>query len=321
MMLFVLPFPSRTQLKRIAAIKTTSASIVIVGPSTIDYVSKCDIDHRTIPSMLSEFSGLQVLDLSFGGQPLSDSINLAAVSSRSSSITDVFLPLAYPQIDDWTTPTYRELLIYKAVVPTFRVFAASGPEDLWNGLIGEPRRLEQSFRFEGKSYPDYRVLAAGEFLREKRLATCPELETHDPAFTRGYFWWTHVAKTVNGALYDLVADLRAELLARGKRLHVVLLPINLGLIGRFEESWVVVLKDKQRHLVAEMYRRGIEIIDLSNGFASDEFSTQWCACIHLNDKGRLHLAREMAADLNSTGAGSKRRAEPSLSLSSNGVRQ
>jgi hypothetical protein len=297
--LFLLPFPSRGQLKRLTFIAMTRARIVIVGPSTFDYVSICDQDKRTVPDMLAKRTGLSVLDLSVGGQPLTDSINLAAASGNAASISDIVLPLLIPQIDDWTTPPYRELVVYKAVSPRFEVFAADSLAEFWQGLTEKPSRLEQGYSFDGKVYPDYRVLAAGVFAREKDLMTCPETVTHDAEFLRSYLWWTHVAATRNQSLFGLVANLKADLTERGKRLHVVLLPANLELIGQISPAWRPIVEDKQRRLIAGLANVGVGVVDLSNLFPSSEFSSQWCACTHLSQSGRLHLARAIAQDIQS----------------------
>jgi hypothetical protein len=200
-------------------------------------------------------------------------------------------------IDDWTTPPYRELLIYKLLNPDFQVFQASSPADFWSGLTGRTRRLERGYRFQGTNYPDYRVLSATQFTREKKLEGCPEILTHDLAFTRSYFWWTHVATVENTGLYDLVADLNVELARHGRRLHVVVLPTNLGLIRRFDPAWADRVRADQKKLVAALTARQVRVIDLSDTFTPDEFTGQWCACIHLTQKGRLHLTMAIAADL------------------------
>ena len=293
--LYAVPFPPLGTAKRVLLVHSTKAAVAIVGPSTISAVSACDHDRRAVPAMLSDLAGRPVLDLSVGGQPLSDSLNLAAVSGRSPSITDVVLPIAYPYSDDWTTPAYSKLFLYKALVPRFPVFDAASLGDLWAGLTAQPERVERGYRFEGKAYPDYRALAADEFAREKSLATCPEAVTHDPGFTRSYLWWAYVAVGENPGLYDLVAALDRELGRTGRRLHVVLLPNNLDLLGQFDPAWPGAVRNGAAHLVSELERRRVHVVDLSAGFAGDEFSTQWCGCIHLNQAGRLHLAQAVAA--------------------------
>ncbi len=179
----------------------------------------------------------------------------------------------------------------------FAVFNAGSLDELWAGLSDRPRRLERAYRFEGKDYPNYQVLAATVFEREKPLERCPKPGEPDAQFTRSYFWWTHVAVQRNESLFDLIADLQATLAAKGKRLHVVLLPANLEVIDKFEPSWRRSVSQRQQHMAFELKRRGVNLIDLSGDFTPEEFSTWWCACIHFNDRGRLHLASAIAADL------------------------
>ncbi len=297
LVLFAVPFPPLAIAKRVLLLHRARAAVAIVGPSTVDYVSACDGDRRTVPAMISDATALPVLDLSAGGQPLSDSVNLAALSAGNASITDIVLPIAYPYSDDWTTPAYSRLLLYKALMPSFPVFEAASLRDFRAGLTSRPERIEQAYRFRDHSYGDYLVLAADQFAREKRLASCPEAVTHDADFTRSYVWWAYVQVGENRSLYDLVAALDARLARAGRHLHVVALPSNLALLERFDPAWAQRGRRGEDRMVSGLARRRVHVLDLSASFAGDEFSTQWCACIHLNEKGRRHLSQAIAADI------------------------
>jgi hypothetical protein len=294
LILFAIPYPPPGDAKRLVQIERTDARIAIVGPSTIFYTSICDQDTRTVPQMLSDYTGLKVLDMSVGGQPLIDSVDLSALASRSGTITDIVLPIAYPQIDDWSTPPYRKMLFFKAAVPGFSVHAAPDFEAFWSGITGKPRRLENGFTFEGTTYPDYRGLTA-KFQTEKDAMRCPEPFTHDLRFTRAYYWWTHIANGTGAQFYDLIGDLGRGLAARGKRLHVVVLPTNRDILASLQPEWPAQVAARQKALVDGLSARGLDVLDLSGQFRAAEFSGQWCACTHLSESGRRHLTQAIAA--------------------------
>ena len=293
----VFPYPGPGVLKRTYLAASSRAPIAIVGSSTLVTVSKCDQDRRNVIDLLTDMTGHQVLDLSVGGQTLSESINLANFAGAYSPAKDIIVTLPHPYIDDWTTPPFHKLLFYKMLMPQFRVFDAANLDVFLEGFTGQETRVGQSFQFEGRAYPDYRVLAAETFQFEKDHETCPETITHDWNFTRAYYWWTQIAKQDNPSLPPLLADLAEQLKRHGRRLHVVVLPTNLELLRQFDASWPEIVQAMQKKLVADLNSRSIKVLDLSSGFGEDEFTTAWCACVHLNEKGRMHLSREMAADI------------------------
>jgi hypothetical protein len=295
--IFAAPLIDVPQLRLIALARTAPATIAIVGPSTIDAVSKCDRDTRTVAQMLEDVSLDSVIDLSLPGQTLSQSINLAAISSQNPTVTDVVLPVTHPATEDWTTPPYRELVAYKLVMPGFQTFAAADLSDFWNGISGRQRRVEKPYLFEGSQFPGYSTISATEFSLEKRLGDCPEVLTHNPAFTKSYFWWTNVQAQQNPSLFDLITDLQNVVTQSGKRFHVVALPENLDLLSRWDTSWRDVVREKQARFVATLRARGIDVIDLSDKFREGEFMQQWCACIHLSDAGRMHVAQAIVEKL------------------------
>lgn len=297
LVLFALPYPAPGQAKRMVQVALARAPLAVVGPSIVDFVSDCDEDRRPLSAMLGDDAGREVLDLSAPGQELSDSINLAAATINNASIDTVVLPITFSSSYDWTTPPYRKFLFYKMVTPRFAVYDASDMREFWHGLSGAERRVVGAYTFEGRRYGDYNSISATMFAREKAGARCPEVATHDRDFTRSYFWWTHLAQEENKALYPLVGNL-ARLLARdGKRLAVVVLPDDLQLLDALQPGWAAAVRDRQRDLVAGLRAVGAPVLDLSADFDEGEFSTEWCACAHLNERGRRHLSRAVTAAL------------------------
>ena len=295
--LFALPYPSAGQLRRLVLLHRTTATIALAGPSTIGYVSPCDHDQRDVAAMLGDLSRSGVVDLSVVGQPVADTLNVSAMAGRAASIRDVVLPLSYTGLDDWGTPPYRKLVSYKLLTPDYTVFKAPSLRDLWGGLSGQPTRQQGAFSFQGRRYPDYRGIAAGKFARERAASACPEPVTHDPVFLRDYVWWTHIAAQPNPAFSGLVRDLQRNLAGRRKHLLVVVLPLNLDLIGRISPDWRRLLEARSDQQVGSLRATGADVLDLTRDFHQNEFSTQWCACVHLNQAGRYHLADAIALRL------------------------
>jgi hypothetical protein len=300
LLLFALPMPEVKNVKLLGRAMKAPDEIALVGPSVIDTVSRCDKDSRTIPDLVAADTHMRVSDLSDPGQPISDEINLAAVAARNHAVTDVVLPIAPAAIDEWTTPSYRKLLTYKMISPRFAVFHAASLADFWSGLSLSPQRAQRAFSFDGRAYPDYRVVSATEFATEKKFTSCPELTTHDPAFTKSYYWWMYVAGRPNPALYQLVGDLGSYLEHQGHRLHVVLLPLNRDLLRSLSPAWASAAIARQREVAAALTARHVHVVDLSTALASDQFITPWCACTHLSDQGRGVVAQAIAADIRSS---------------------
>ena len=190
---------------------------------------------------------------------MSDSINLSAVSAHNPAVRDVILPLAYPYIDDWTTPYYRKLPIYKLLAPQFNALAASNFWSLWAGLSGQPRRIEKAYNFEGKDYPDYRRLAATTFARSKKRETCPETPSWDLAFTKSYYWWTYVATEDHSSLFGAISELHRYLLVKGKHLIFVLMPINFEYISKLDPSWPGAIRKSQLEFVDLLKIRALKL--------------------------------------------------------------
>jgi hypothetical protein len=297
LLLLAIPFPDPRLLKDIAHARLAKAPMSIVGASTIDYVSTCDTDKRNIADMLRALTGRQLIDLSVGGQLMSDSISLSAVAGRNPAVRDVILPLAYPYIDDWTTPYFRKLPAYKLLAPEFSLLGTSNLSRLWGGLSGQPRKIEGAYRFEGKDYPDYRQLSTTTFATRKKLETCPEAPSSDPTFTRSYYWWTYVATEDHSSLFTLIPELHRYLRARGKHLIFVLLPINLEYIAKLDPSWPGIIRKTESELVDSLKEQGVDVVDLSDEIPSDEFTDRWVGPVHFYQKGRLRVAQEIAAKL------------------------
>jgi hypothetical protein len=240
--IYVLPWPPPLFGRQLISIVRSSADVALLGTSAIDFVAVCDHDRRNLAVMLADTAGRNVLDLSEGGQALWRSINLAALAGRYGGARDIILPITFDGLDDHSTPPYRDLLAYELLDSGFSVFRSDDLRAFWQGFSNQPNRHTRGFMFEGATYPDYRGISAKWFAREARMAkTCPEQTTVDPVFTRAYYWWLYVAQRTHPDLIDMVGELKTNLSAHNRRLHVVLMPTNFDLIEHPGQDPCVVI--------------------------------------------------------------------------------
>ena len=294
---WILPFPEWSFVKQVYRARTDPAQIAIVGPSTIDTVSSCDTDKRGIADMIADISGLKVVDLSLGGQHIADSVDLSAVAGANPAVADVVLPVAYPYLDDWTTPYFRKVAVYQWLAPEFPAYWAGGLTRFWSGLSAQPRRIERGYRFEGKEYPDYRTLATTIFSESKKNGACPEQLSPDPAFTKSYYWWTQVATKDFSSLSEWVPLLARDLAARRKHLLVVLLPTNFEYIKDLNPQWPGIVRSTQSAFRTNLIRRGVNVLDLAEDLPSDDFIERWAGPIDFKQSGRLQVAKRVIEKL------------------------
>ena len=293
--MFFAPVPNRDVSARASLIEASPARLAIVGPSTVDYTSPCDADHRDLADMLGAARGAPALDLSEGGQPMGRTLEYAGLIGARGAARDIVLPLSFRGLDDLAAPTWREYAYMRWLNPGLDVLRGADAKSLWAGANGRLGRQFEAFEFEGLKYPDYWKLLDGWFKREGAAKSCPEISAVDPAMSRAYYWWTHTMAEPNPRIIELIADLRADLARRGRRLHTFLLPTNLEYIGSMDAAWPAVILRKRDAFVAGFAQHGIPFLDLTELLPSSEFSTRWCACVHLTDAGRAKVVARLSA--------------------------
>lgn len=287
-------------LDRLKIATHTTGSITLVGSSTLTFVSACDTDRRNVSEMLADVTHRSVVDLSFGGQTISRSVNVANINSRYGHPQDIVLTVGITELDQRVTPPALELAVYTILAPFLPNVIDSDPLNFAMGLAKQPAPHELGFSFEGVSYPDYRGVIAKWFPMEKEKQTCPETTTHDPVFNKAYYWWNYVAENTRYDLLDMIADLNDAVTQRHQKLHVVLAPINYELIDQLDPTWRTNIDDRRHKFVDYLTARHVEVLDSEDGLQSDDFGTRWCACGHLMGKGRMKLVSSIAVALSSS---------------------
>jgi hypothetical protein len=284
------PIPSGSVRQAALSAARSSESIAILGPSVIRHTSVCDSDQSNLAEMLADASDRSVIDLSYPGQPLLKAAYLAAFEASYGRSTDIVLTMTYDSLDDWPTLPYRELIFFQLANPSFAAAIDLRTPDTWQGLLGRPTPLDLGFEYEGTAYPDQRGIHAKWFEAEKAQSTCPETTTHDWQYLKAYTWFRWVQPDPDPAAVPIITNLDSYLRAKGKTLHVVMLPVNYKLLADFDRNWATTIRDRQWRKFQELRQRGLSVLDLSNLLSANEFSTVWCACTHFNEVGRRRVA-------------------------------
>src|SRR6185312_10691997 len=101
LIVFFFPTPGWDVVKKAArAVGGPANQVAIIGNSVVLHVSKCDKDQRTIPSMVSDLTGHQTLDLSAGGQSMTTTLNYASFALRLPNVSSVVLLLSSSEFSD-----------------------------------------------------------------------------------------------------------------------------------------------------------------------------------------------------------------------------
>lgn len=295
----ILPNPSRAvRVSALAAIGSSS-DIAVLGPSVVRHTSICDRDSRQLPDMLADSSGGTVTDLSYPGEPFTVAVYLAALEATYGRSTDIVLVTTYDGFVEWPTLPYRETLFFALLNPSFGAPIDLGWAGAWQGLLDRPHASNLGFEYDGVVYPNQRGIHAKWFEAEKAQQTCPETVTHDWTYLKAYTWFLRIQSEPHPAMLSIVAALNAHVSARGKTLHVVMLPVNYELLGGFDPSWPTLVRERERWKREALTRLGIKVLDLSELSPAEDFSTVWCACTHFNETGRRKVAEAIARHLSS----------------------
>lgn len=269
-----------------------SARIAVVGSSVVDFVSKCDRDRRGIPRILDSIVGRPVADLALPGQSFWEGVSaLEATADRTHPRIAVFVftPVSFAK---------SYLASRKIVAKGLLLDGAIGHrwEKPWIGLFGDLRTAidDSMLSYKGRMYGTSKMLG-GAIAREENLSSCPEGAATDRSFLE-FIHWRSLAKLDPADMdYGLVASELHHLVGRGVKPILVLSPMpkllfdTLGLASmgpafqRFSDSLRQAVRND-----------GIQVVDLSQDPEPGIFAQRWCACGHLNERGRALVAGKIA---------------------------
>ena len=284
---FLFPVPrQRVGTVAFTAVSVRDAEVAVVGNSVVTHVSKCDVDRRSIPAMLQDALASEVVDLSYGGEPLAESINYAAIALQQSRITTVVLylgqgSLANPDPNDLQTTAFFGLV--------------GGPlrvNDLWArlsrgaGITPGAATARLPFRYKGIAYPGYDKIQMTWFADEKARQGCPETLGHDRRFIEANFWTNLVRPQPFWPLLEDIGDLQRQAVARGKRLVVIFLPNDMAGLRTLDAGLAAQVDARRAEIVRRAATLGVSMTEIGP-FSPDQFADRWCACGHMAQSGRL----------------------------------
>lgn len=287
---FLFPVPrQRVGAVTLAAHGARDAELAVVGNSVVTHVSKCDADRRDIPTMLQDALESEVVDLSYGGEPLAESINYAAIALQQPRISTAVLylgqgSLANPDPNDLQTTAFFGL-----VAGPRRVNDLSGRLSRGAGIMPGAATARLPFRYKGVDYPGYDQIQMTWFADEKARQGCPETLGHDRRFIEANFWTNLVRPEPFWPLLEDIGDLQRQAAARGKRLVVIFLPNDMFGLRTLDAGLAAQVEARRAAIVQRAARLGVAMT-VVGPFGPDRFADRWCACGHLSQAGRVAVA-------------------------------
>jgi hypothetical protein len=253
--------------------------VLYVGDSVIKASSKCDKDKRSIAEMVSAMTGKSSNDLSRGGMRIDEGIEIAKINASNTSPEIVILPLAV------TTHLLaaKEQLIGR---------------EAWFKLLLQKREMRvdlEATEYKGRQFGDYASFSKVFFPAEQKAQGCGIESLADREFVEFMYW----RNFVRDPDFDSGAKLWIEEIKKiekyTQRLIVVLMPFNHHKVEEyFGESERARIQASVDNVATTLQAAGIETLNLSNKLESGHFTDVYCACGHLNERGRKKVADALA---------------------------
>ncbi len=296
----LVPLPSRTTaattFRLLLGRSGVSGQVAVTGNSVMSHVSVCDADRRQLPAMIADRAGRPVWRLDRPGQGWFETVDNAALALRRSDVADVMMFVSLFQLAATGLPDLREQAFFRMAAGDLAVNDLGARGWSWS-VLSQPGAQEGPFTYEGVTYPDYGGIKQRYFSVEKSLRTCPETLGHDLHFIEAAYWNSYVQVGPQpNAIADLV-ELQQRAAQAGKRLHVVLLPVDTRDVASLEPALAQQITANARRAVGELRRGGVNVLDLTDAVEPAGFADRWCACGHLGERGRDTVATRVSAVL------------------------
>ena len=269
-----------------------------MGTSVVAHVSSCDVDKRGIAEMLRDDSGRDTIDLSFGGQVFSDSLNFATLALRSPKISNVVYFLSTSQLLNEDDTSLQAQLFFRLASSGYRANDVAARLMRGNGMAAAPQVYQTPFSYKGVIYPDYNGRKTEFFTVEKQGQACPESLGKNRSFIEAGYWNSYARTAPRRNNIDDLARITELGKSLGKRVLVVVLPIDFQDIETLSPELGQTVRQFALGLLGDLRTAGIDAVDLSDIGPGNLFSDRWCACGHLMADGRKHVAAAATAGLN-----------------------
>jgi hypothetical protein len=283
------PVPGQQGGRAVLRALFTKAELVVVGNSIIDHVSRCDVDRRSIAEEVSVATGRTVSDISYGGQSIEESANVAAVALRNPDVGAIVVGIAPGALQAWGELPVQDQLFYRLVN---RPLVAAPPwSKLGAGVISE---YQKPFAYKGVQYPDYAGIKKIFYEAESKAMGCPETDGRDRTFVEANYFHNYLTYPVRDDNVVLLGSLSRYASRRDKDVVVIILPVDYQALGGFDRAWPDELRQGTRGAVSALRTAGVAVVDLSEAASNDMFADRWCACGHLLETGRAVVADAVA---------------------------
>lgn len=302
---FVAPFARAKLMLYMARSYRSSAPVHISGNSIMGHVSLCDKDTRTLPEMITSLAGVPVLDNAFGGQPLDESLNFAALSLKNTHTQTVLIGLSLPALSAYSDVDMQQYLLDRLANPTLALEGVAS-RLRGGGINGRLDPFHDPFTYGGHSYPDYNGIKARYFEPQRQIMPCPESDSTDAVYLEAYYHHAYFDFDLKNQNFQILKSLHDIALAHHKQLLVVLMPLDYQLMNRLHAGMGDQALSRAREYTSLLQQQGLQVLDASAHLQNEDFADRYCACGHLVESGRQKLSREIAAMLNRHGLSNPR---------------
>ena len=299
---FLFPISRRRDLNLLIGIARNKAPLVITGNSAAVTASRCDSSASNILELLSAKLHRDHLNLAFPGQTLTESANLAGLAMRTAATTDVIALVSYFELQDWDNLDLQQYVFYRLANPSLHAEPLLGRLLSGRAVIGAPHLRTQPFEYEGQKYENYDLLSGTLFEAERNAMPCPENDGLNQDFVTAYYYQQYQHYPPNLQNVELLASLGRVAIAAGKRLWIVIMPIDYQLLDRLGPSAADLVQQRSLDVVRSLRGRGLTVVDLSESLGNAAFGDRWCACGHLQLTGREAVAAALADTITGAGA-------------------
>lgn len=292
---FFFPFGTWRDFKILGLASFGQAAVVLTGDSVIKHYSICDADRRYVSEIVSGNAALPLQDLSYGGQSIIEQLAYLGAASNNQSARTLVLTVALTDFLRVVRPSLRRRELFAIVSPANEIADGPAATRLSDLVLGGD--LPFDFDYDGEHFPSYDYIKRRYLGVEQSHASCPEADAWDRRFLKAYYYGTYVHGDLDDRHVGEMARLDAHARARGKRLMVVVKPMDIALIEQMDAAWARSVRARMALMVDRMRQAGLEVTDLSESLPSEDFADRWCACGHLQERGRQKFGEAIARAL------------------------
>ena len=281
----------------------SDAEVVFLGDSVLYSASACDTDRRSIPALTRELSGVALFEFTHPAfSPIVYRKALQWLTRYGGKKKAVVMPLNLRSFsDEWfSRPAYnfyrRQMLFDLLTLQPdpgdyFRVRFANFEKNLERQWAGK-RLYDDVIRLGS-------ITEISQRIARIRPVPCGE-SLEDQRENIGLRYAFHYGNAIRAGhpMFDYIQQ-SLEILARNNVASVLYLtPVNLDAIAALGGERLAERVGENLSLIRRMAReRGWRLLDLSAALPNDRFSERHCACEHVDQEGRLFIARAVAERL------------------------